>query len=125
MMYLDVVPVFEIMLYSLVVLLFVVTGMLNVKDLQSMSQDKWTRQDSAALMLRTLFYAFLLNFLLTLVIDAGILVFTVLWSSASLQRVLPLAVLPLQVSFGMLLLMGVTYGLARWKEWYDLIDAEY
>ena len=124
-MYLDVVPVFEIMLYSLVVLLFVVTGMLNVKDLQSMSQDKWTRQDSAALMLRTLFYAFLLNFLLTLVIDAGILVFTVLWSSASLQRVLPLAVLPLQVSFGMLLLMGVTYGLARWKEWYDLIDAEY
>jgi hypothetical protein len=125
MMYLDVIPAFEIILYSLVVLLFVVTGMLNVKDLQTMRQDKWTRQDSVALILRTLFYAFLLNFLLTLTIDAGILMFTVLWSSASLQQVVRSAAMPLQVSFGTLLLMGVIYGLARWKEWYDLIDAEY
>ena len=124
MTYLGVIPPFEIVLYSVVVLLFVVTGMLNVRDLQTMRQDKWTRQDTAALILRTLFYAFLLNFLLTVTIDAGVLLLMVLWSS-SLQRVLPLAVLPLQVSFGMLLLMGVTYGLARWKEWYDLIDAEY
>lgn len=124
-MYLDVIPAFEIVLYSLVVLLFVVTGMLNVKDLETMRQDKWTRQDSVALMLRTLFYAFLLNFLLTVAIDAGILLFTVLWFSVPLQRLLPLVLMPLQVSFGMLLLMGVIYGLARWKEWYDLIDAEY
>jgi hypothetical protein len=125
MMYLDVIPAFEIVLYSLVVLLFVVTGMLNVKDLQTMRQDKWTRIDSAAVILRSLFYAFLLNFLLTVAIEAGILVFTVLWSSASLQRVLSSAIMPLQVSFGMLAVMGAIYGLAGWKEWYDLIDAEY
>jgi hypothetical protein len=124
MTYLGVIPPFEIVLYSVVVLLFVVTGMLNVRDLQTMRQDKWTRQDTAALILRTLFYAFLLNFLLTVTIDTGVLLLMVLWSS-SLQRVLPLTVMPLEISFGILLLTGVVYGLARWKEWYDLIDGEY
>ena len=125
MIYLDVIPAFEIVLYSLVTLLFVVTGMLNAKDLQLMRQDKWTRVDSAAVMLRSLFYAFLLNFLLTMAVDAGIIGFTVLRSSLVLQQVLPFALMPLQITFGMLVAMGVIYGLARWKEWYDLIDAEY
>lgn len=61
-----VIPTFEILLYSLVILLFLVTGFLNVKDLKIVKQDKWTRQDSVALTLWVLFYGFLLNFLLTL-----------------------------------------------------------
>jgi hypothetical protein len=125
MMYLDVVPPFEIILYLLVVVLFLVTGFLNLKDLKKMRQDKWTRQDSVALMLRILFYAFLLNFLLTMAIDAGILLFTALRSPVSLQLVLPLTLTSLQVSFGVLLVAGVAYGLAKWKDWYDLVDAEY
>ena len=124
-MYLDVVPALEIVFCSLVVLLFVATSMLNLKDFQAMRQDKWTRLDSAAIMLRGLFYAFLLNFLLIMAIDAGILMFTTIRSSASLQQVLPLVLMPLEVSFGMLAAIGVIYGLAKWKEWYDLIDAEY
>ena len=124
-MYLDVIPPFEIMLYLLIVVLFLVTGFLNLKDLKKMRQDKWTRQDSVALILRTLFYAFLLNFLLTMAMDAGILLFTPLKSPASLQLVLPLTLTPLQLSFGVLLVTGVTYGLAKWKDWYDLVDAEY
>jgi hypothetical protein len=125
MMYLDVVPPFEIMLYLLVVVLFLATGFLNLKDLKKMRQDKWTRQDSVALMLRILFYAFLLNFLLTMAIDAGILLFAALRSPASVQLVLPLTLTSLQLSFGVLLVTGVTYGLAKWKDWYDLVDAEY
>ena len=125
MIYLDVIPPFEIMLYLLIVVLFLVTGFLNLKDLKKLRQDKWTRQDSVALMLRMLFYAFLLNFLLTIVIEAGILLLTALRSLGSLQVVLPLALSSLQLSFTVLLVTGVTYGLAKWKDWFDLVDAEY
>lgn len=124
MIYLDVIPPFEMMLYLLIVVLFLVTGFLNLKDLKKLRQDKWTRQDSVALMLRFFFYAFLLNFLLVMV-EAGILLLTALRSPASLQLVLPLILTSLQFSFGLLLVMGVTYGLAKWKDWFDLVDAEY
>jgi hypothetical protein len=113
------------MLYLLIVVLFLVTGFLNLKDLKKMRRDKWTRQDSVALMLRILVYAFLLNFLLTLVIAAGILLLTALRSLASLQFVLPLTLTSLELSFAVLLVTAVTYGLAKWKDWYDLVDAEY
>ncbi len=125
MIYLDVISPFEMMLCLLIVVLFLVTGFLNLKDLKNMRRDKWTRQDSVALMLRILFYAFLLNFLLTLVIVAGILLLTVLRSVASLQLVLPWTLTPLQFSFAVLQATGVTYGLEKWKDWYDLVDAEY
>jgi len=125
MMYLDVIPPFEMMLYLLIVVLFLVTGFLNLKDLKKMRRDKWTRQDSVALILRILVYAFLLNFLLTLVIAAGILLLTALRSLTSLQLVLPLTLTSLELSFAVLLVTAVTYGLAKWKDWYDLVDAEY
>jgi hypothetical protein len=125
MMYLDVITAFEIMLYSLVVLLFLATGFLNLKDFQTMRQNKWTRQDSVALMLQTLFYAFLLNFLLAVAINGGVLLFAFLRAPLLSQIVLAWALIPLQVLFGVILLTGVIYGIAKWKDWYDLIDAEY
>ena len=125
MIYLDVIAPFEMMLYLLIVALFLVTGFLNLKDLKKLRQDKWTRQDSVALMLRMVFYAFLLNFLLTIVIEAGILLLTALRSLGSLQLVLPSALTSLQLSFSVLLVTGITYGLAKWKDWFDLVDAEY
>ena len=125
MISLDVILPFEILLYSLIVILFLVTGFLNLKDLKRLREDKWTRQDSIALMLRMLFYAFLLNLILTITIDAGILLFTAMKFPASWQLVVPLALTPLQLSSGLLLVTGITYGLAKWKDWYDLVDAEY
>jgi len=125
MMYLDVISPFEIMLYSLIVVLFLVTGFLNLQDLKKMRQDNWTRQDSIALMLRTIFYAFLLNFLVTLMIAAGLLLLTALRNPASLQQVLQLTFTTLELSLCMLLVTGVTYGLAKWRDWYDLVDEEY
>ena len=125
MMFLDVVTAFEIALYSLIVLLFVVTGYLNMKDFQTMRQDKWTRQDSVAVMLRSLFWAFLLNFLLTVAINSGILLFPTLTVSLSSRAILPWVLTSLEVVLGVLLLTGVIFGIAKWKDWYDLIDAEY
>jgi hypothetical protein len=118
-----IIPTFEILLYSLVILLFLVTGFLNVKDLKIMKQDKWTRQDSVALTLRVLFYGFLLNFLLTLAIDAAILFLTFMRSS-SLEQAFPLTLIPLEFSAGALVVMGLIYGVAKWRDWFDLVDAE-
>jgi len=125
MIYLDVIPPFEITLYLLVIVLFLLTGFLNLKDLKKIRQDKWTPQDSVALILRMFFYAFLLNLMLTLAIDAGLLLLAAARFPASLQRVLSFTLTPLELSFGMLVATGVMYGLAKWQEWYDLIDAEY
>jgi len=125
MMYLDVITAFEIVLCSLVVLLFLATGFLNLKDFQTMRQSKWTRQDSVALMLQTLFYAFLLNFLVIDAINGGVLLFTFLRAPLLSQTVLAWVLISLQVLLGVLVLTGVIYGTARWRDWYDLIDAEY
>ncbi len=125
MTYLDVIPTFEIALYAFVAVLFLVTGFLNLKDLQATREEKWTRQDTVALTLRTLFFSFLLNFLLIVLVNGAILAFTTIFSSTfSFRQVLPLVLTSLEFSFAMLFVTGVVYGIAKWKDWYDLIDAE-
>jgi len=126
MIYLDVIPAFEITLYAIVTILFAVTGFLNLKDLKTLRQEKWTRQDTAALTLRTAFYAAFLSSLLILLTTVLVMSssLTILRTSISMRQVLPLAITSLEFSFGILLVTGVIYGVAKWKDWYDLIDAE-
>jgi len=125
MIYLDVIPTFEIAVYFLVTLLFALTGFLNIKDLQALRQEKWTRQDTIAVMLRTLFFSSLLNFILIVATTGGILVFiSVFKLPISIKQILPIGLLSLEFSFGVLVITGIVYGIAKWKDWYDLIDAE-
>ena len=125
MVYLDVIPTFEIALYVLVTLLFALTGFLNIKDLQVLRQEKWTRQDTVAVMLRTLFFSSLLNFVLIVATMGGILVFVSVFKlPISVKQILPIGILSLELSFAVLFITGIVYGIAKWKDWYDLIDAE-
>jgi putative heme degradation protein len=125
MMYLDVIPTFEITVCAFVTLLFVVTGFLNLKDLQSLKQEKWTRQDTIALMLRTLFFAFLVDFLLVFAVNALILAsMAILKLAVAIQGIQPLIINLLGYSLAILIFTGVIYGVAKWKDWYDLIDEE-
>jgi hypothetical protein len=125
MVYLDVIATFEIALYSLVTLLFALTGFLNINDLRALRQEKWTRQDTIAVMLRTLFFSSLLNFILIVATTGGILVFiSFLKLSISIKQILPIGLLSLEFSFAVLVITGIVYGIAKWKDWYDLIDAE-
>ena len=125
MVYLDVIPTFEISLYIIVTLLFALTGFLNIKDLQALRQEKWTRQDTMAVMLRTLFFSSLLNFILIVGTTGGILVFiSVFKLPISVKQILPIGLLSLEFSFAVLVITGIVYGIAKWKDWYDLIDAE-
>jgi hypothetical protein len=125
MVYLDVIPTFEIGLYVLVTLLFASTGFLNIKDLQVLRQEKWTREDTVAVMLRTLFFSSLLNFVLIVATMGGILVFVSVFKlPISVKQILPIGLLSLELSFAVLFITGIVYGIAKWKDWYDLIDAE-
>jgi hypothetical protein len=125
MVYLDVIPTFEIALYVLVTLLFALTGFLNIKDLQVLRQEKWTRQDTVAVILRTLFFSSLLNFVLIVATMGGILVFVSVFKlPISVKQILPIGLLSLELSFAVLFITGIVYGVAKWKDWYDLIDAE-
>jgi hypothetical protein len=125
MVYLDVIPTFEIALYVLVTLLFALTGFLNIKDLQVLRQEKWTRQDTVAVILRTLFFSSLLNFVLIVATMGGILVFVSVFKlPISVKQILPIGLLSLELSFAVLFITGIVYGIAKWKDWYDLIDAE-
>ena len=116
----------EIMFYLLVMLLFLVTAFLNLQDMHSIRQEKWTHQDTMALIFRTLFYAFFLNLLIIGGTDIAILLYTISpWSRLTLDQVLGLVTAPILFSSVTFLLAGVVYGLAKAKDWYDLIDAEY
>ena len=124
MTYLDVASTIEILIYPFVVLLFLVTGFLNLQDLRSMRQEKWTRQDTIALVLRVLFYAFLLNFLIIAAANIATLLYAATGTTLPVQQALGLAVTPVQFSLVIVLISGAIYGLAKQKDWYDLIDAE-
>jgi len=125
MTYLDVIPAFEIGLYTFVTLLFAVTGYLNLEDLRNLRQEKWTRQDTAALALRTFFFSSFLNLILLLLVTGGMLALATMFRlGVPYQRILPIAVTSLEFSFGIFLVSGIVYGIAKWKDWYDLIDAE-
>lgn len=125
MTYLDVIPAFEMAVYAFVTLLFVITGALNLRDLQNLRQEKWTRQDTVALALRTFFFSSLLNLIFMVMIVVSILSsITFLRVGLPIQRVLPIVTLSLEISFGIFLVTGIAYGMARWKDWYDLIDTE-
>ncbi len=125
MTFLDVIPAFEIAVYAFVTLLFAMTGVLNLRDLQNLRQEKWTRQDTAALALRTFFFSSVLNLLL-IVLIAAVLVssITILKVGLPIQRILRIVVMSLEISFGVFLVTGTLYGVAKWKDWYDLIDTE-
>jgi hypothetical protein len=125
MVYLDVIPTFEIALYISITILFALTGFLNVRDLQTLRQEKWTRQDTMAVMLRTLFFSSLFNFVLILAATGGILlIISILKLSLSVKQILPMASTSIELSFAVLIIAGIVYGIAKWKDWYDLIDAE-
>jgi len=122
----DLILTIEITFYLLVVILFLVTAFLNLRDMHSIRQEKWTNQDTMALIFRTLFYAFLLNLLIIGGADIAILLYSISpWSKLAFDQVLGLVTTPIIFSSFVFLLAGLVYGLAKAKDWYDLIDAEY
>ncbi|OYT56050.1 MAG: hypothetical protein B6U77_00545 [Candidatus Hecatellales archaeon ex4484_218] len=107
----------EFAVYLIFIPLFMVTGFLNLHDMKR-KKEKWTKQDSVALILRHVFYAFLFCFIIVSIVSLGLLVYSYIFKVSLF-------------SFGVFIfsallfaLIGLIYWLAKWRNWYDLIDEE-
>lgn len=107
----------EFIIYLIFIPLFMVTGFLNLRDMKR-KKEKWGKQDSAALILRHIFYALFFCFIVVLIVGLGLLVYGYIFNV-------------FYFSFGgfvfsalLFTLVGLVYWIAKWRNWYDLIDEE-
>lgn len=118
-------PLIIIASYAVILTLFILVGILNIKDMKVRKRDRWVKKDSIAMVIRVLFYGFLISFAiieleaLILMVGRFLLQF---FAGKSLpvyasQTLLLLPILPV-------VLMGVIYAIAKKREWYELIDEE-
>lgn len=111
--------------YAVILTLFILVGILNIKDMKVKKRDRWVKKDSIAMIIRVLFYGFLISFAI-IELEALILMF----GRFSLQFFAGKS-LPIYVSRSLLILpilpvilIGVVYAIAKKREWYELIDEE-
>jgi hypothetical protein len=111
--------------YAVILSLFILVGILNIGDMKIKKRERWVKKDSIAVIIRVLFYGFLISFAI-IELEALILMF----GSFTLQF---FAGKTLHVYFSNSLLIspllpvifiGVIYAIAKKREWYELIDEE-
>jgi hypothetical protein len=100
-------------------------GILNIRDMKIRKRDRWVKKDSIAMIIRVLFYGFLITFAIV-ELEALILTF-----GSFLLQFLTGKNLPMHISKSFLILpvipvilTGIIYGVAKKREWYELIDEE-
>jgi hypothetical protein len=111
--------------YTVILTLFILVGILNIKDMKVKKRDKWVKKDSIAMIIRVLFYAFLIAFgiveLEALILTFGSFILKFLTGKNLLihisKSILLLPIFPV-------VLTGIVYGIAKKREWYELIDEE-
>jgi hypothetical protein len=99
--------------YTVILTLFISVGILNIKDMKVRKRDKWVKKDSIAMIIRVLFYAFLIafgSFILKFLTGKNLLIHIS-------KSILLLPIFPV-------VLTGIVYGIAKKREWYELIDEE-
>lgn len=111
--------------YALMLILFVCVAILNAKDMGIKRRDKWTRRDSAALLIRAVFYASLFGLIAACLEALGLFVTTF-----ALENVLKVGSFtrvsgtPLLILLSTFVVASITYGVAKRREFYELIDEE-
>lgn len=106
----------ELLAYVLTLPFFGAAWFMDVKDLKA-KRRRIAKQESLALMLRYLFYGFLLASILTVLGVVGYSIY-----SFATGRGFVLGLLDLALPAFLLLPVAVTYGVGRWRGWYDVID---
>ncbi|MHC1637489.1 MAG: hypothetical protein ACXQTU_04895 [Candidatus Nezhaarchaeales archaeon] len=109
----------KIAVYCVFIPLFGVTALLDLKDMKRRKAGRWSINDSIALVLRYMFYAFMLSFIAIAIGTFGMFVY-----SSATSFSIDLKFGDLLTSFILFSVVAVFYGLARWRGWYELIDEE-
>ncbi len=111
-------PLWSEAVYAGLLAMFLLTAFLDGRDLR-IKRKRWDRLDTAALLLRYLFYAFVATFA---VITGGIALEAVL--STAFSVALPILVGDWLVALVLLAIFGIIYGLGKWREIFENIDEE-
>ncbi|MCS7139672.1 MAG: hypothetical protein N3F04_07030 [Candidatus Nezhaarchaeota archaeon] len=109
----------KLLVYCFFISLFGATAFLDLKDMKRKKAGRWSLNDSIALILRYMFYAFLLSFVAITILTFGMFIYSSLTAFS-----LELKLGGLLTSLIMFLIIAIIYGLARWRGWYELIDEE-
>ena len=105
--------------YAVFTPLFGATLMLDLRDMKKRKTNRWSRLDSIALAIKYLFYASLISLVAAALWTLGWLIYASLAMGTA-----PVKLGGLLVSFIISSVMGLTYAVARWRGWYELIDEE-
>lgn len=106
-----------IVVYAIFIPLFSLTAYLDLKDMKVRKAGRWSINDSIALVLRYMFYAFAISFAAVIIITFGTLVYSLMTTSS-----IVLKLGNLMMSLIMFIGLAMLYGVARWRGWYELID---
>ncbi len=111
--------------YGIILTLFISVGILNIRDMKIKKRDRWVKKDSLAMIIRVLFYGFLIAFgfieLEALILTFGNLLYQFLTGkNLSIHISSSFLILPILP----VILTGIIYGIAKKREWYELIDEE-
>ncbi|MEM2576521.1 MAG: hypothetical protein QW476_01060 [Candidatus Bathyarchaeia archaeon] len=118
-------PLIVFITYAIILTLFILVGVLNIKDMEIKKRDRWVKKDSIAMLIKVLFYGFLITFA---IVELEALIFS--FSNAIFQfltgKKLPIRIslLSLLLPIIPVILTGIIYGIAKKREWYELIDEE-
>jgi len=106
-----------IVVYAVFILLFGLTAYLDLKDMKVRKTGRWSINDSIALVLRYMFYAFALSCAAVVLITVGVLAYSL---AATLSIDLKLG--NLIISLIMFIGLAILYGVVHWRGWYEFID---
>jgi len=109
----------KIAVYCVFIPLFGVTAILDLKDMKRRKAGRWGLNDSIALVLRYMFYAFLLSFIAVAIGTLGMFIYSSLTAFS-----VDLKLGDLLTSFLLFSGLAAFYGIAKWRGWYELIDEE-
>ncbi len=99
--------------------LFGITLMLDLRDMKRRKAGRWGPLDSVALALKYFFYASLVSLAVVALWTLGSHIYAFLTTDAVSLKLGGLLVSSIASS-----VMGLTYAVARWRGWYELIDEE-
>lgn len=111
-------PIWEYLVYLTILPLFLVTGILDLKDFKRRYR-RWGRLDTFALILRYAYYA---SFFVLLFVGLGSLISLIYGHALRIKAVIALS--DLLLAFILFSSFAIVYGIGRWRGWYDLIDEE-
>ncbi|MEM1680244.1 MAG: hypothetical protein QXT01_02805 [Sulfolobales archaeon] len=112
-------PLWNVVIVTLLLLMFAATALLDVRDYSQIKKDRWGVGESIALVVRYLVYGSLIAFLCAALITIGLTIYNnFMYRSSSFD------ISWLFIPFLILVVNLIAYYICKWRGLYDVIDEE-